>query len=215
MRSCKVPLWENSITWPVKSSDNWDRLTIITVPFVQLFPFLIYFICCWSFSCYHVVIPGLLEISPVERGVVTLYGVRSGLFIAMSDKGKLYGSVRTDRGFLCRRFPQQVYWLWCQTASSSCWNVPVEGHWFTDIFMLYCKLLFASNVQQLQIMTLFLLSPLRSSVFFGGPWYLHIYLITLYNICHINKINSYRYDKKKKVKRMVNKKLCDACTVNS
>ncbi|XP_014834275.1 PREDICTED: fibroblast growth factor 4-like [Poecilia mexicana] len=34
----------------------------------------------------------LLEISPVERGVVTLYGIRSGLFIAMSDKGKLYGS---------------------------------------------------------------------------------------------------------------------------
>ncbi|XP_030002049.1 fibroblast growth factor 4-like [Sphaeramia orbicularis] len=34
----------------------------------------------------------LLEISPVERGVVTLYGVRSGLFIAMSNKGKLYGS---------------------------------------------------------------------------------------------------------------------------
>ncbi|KAG7241936.1 hypothetical protein INR49_024683 [Caranx melampygus] len=34
----------------------------------------------------------LLEISPVERGVVTLFGLRSGLFIAMSDKGKLYGS---------------------------------------------------------------------------------------------------------------------------
>ncbi|XP_039975342.1 fibroblast growth factor 4-like [Xiphias gladius] len=34
----------------------------------------------------------LLEISPVERGVVTLFGIRSGLFIAMSNKGKLYGS---------------------------------------------------------------------------------------------------------------------------
>ncbi|XP_034740196.1 fibroblast growth factor 4-like [Etheostoma cragini] len=34
----------------------------------------------------------LLEMSPVERGVLTLFGVRSGLFIAMSDKGKLYGS---------------------------------------------------------------------------------------------------------------------------
>ncbi|XP_072251407.1 fibroblast growth factor 4A-like [Leuresthes tenuis] len=34
----------------------------------------------------------LIEISTVERGVVSLYGVRSGLFIAMSDKGKLYGS---------------------------------------------------------------------------------------------------------------------------
>uniref|UniRef100_A0A8C5H629 Fibroblast growth factor n=1 Tax=Gouania willdenowi TaxID=441366 RepID=A0A8C5H629_GOUWI len=36
----------------------------------------------------------LLEMSPVERGVVTLFGLRSGLFIAMSDRGKLYGSVR-------------------------------------------------------------------------------------------------------------------------
>lgn len=36
---------------------------------------------------------GLLEISPVERGVVTLFGVRSGLFVAMNSKGKLYGSV--------------------------------------------------------------------------------------------------------------------------
>ncbi|KAF5905069.1 fibroblast growth factor 4B-like [Clarias magur] len=35
---------------------------------------------------------GLLEISPVERGVVTLYGVRSELFVAMNSKGKLYGS---------------------------------------------------------------------------------------------------------------------------
>ncbi|XP_030622467.1 fibroblast growth factor 4 [Chanos chanos] len=35
----------------------------------------------------------LLEISPVERGVVTLFGVRSGLFVAMNSKGKLYGSV--------------------------------------------------------------------------------------------------------------------------
>ncbi|CAM4531853.1 unnamed protein product [Leuciscus chuanchicus] len=34
----------------------------------------------------------LLEISPVERGVVTLFGVRSGLFVAMNSKGKLYGS---------------------------------------------------------------------------------------------------------------------------
>ncbi|TKS71963.1 Fibroblast growth factor 4 [Collichthys lucidus] len=34
----------------------------------------------------------LLEIAPVERGVVTLFGVRSGLFIAMNNKGKLYGS---------------------------------------------------------------------------------------------------------------------------
>uniref|UniRef100_A0AAY4BA23 Fibroblast growth factor n=1 Tax=Denticeps clupeoides TaxID=299321 RepID=A0AAY4BA23_9TELE len=34
----------------------------------------------------------LLEISTVERGVVTLFGVQSGLFVAMNSKGKLYGS---------------------------------------------------------------------------------------------------------------------------
>ncbi|XP_026124281.1 fibroblast growth factor 4 [Carassius auratus] len=36
----------------------------------------------------------LLEISPVERGVVTLFGVRSGLFVAMNSKGKLFGSTQ-------------------------------------------------------------------------------------------------------------------------
>ncbi|NWI66878.1 FGF4 factor, partial [Todus mexicanus] len=35
---------------------------------------------------------GLLEISPVERGVVSIFGVRSGLFVAMNSKGKLYGA---------------------------------------------------------------------------------------------------------------------------
>ncbi|XP_032837075.1 fibroblast growth factor 6 [Petromyzon marinus] len=34
----------------------------------------------------------LLEIATVERGVVSLYGVKAGLFIAMSNKGKLYAS---------------------------------------------------------------------------------------------------------------------------
>ncbi|KAI1895960.1 hypothetical protein AGOR_G00112150 [Albula goreensis] len=34
----------------------------------------------------------LLEISPVERGIVTLFGVRSRLFVAMNSRGKLYGS---------------------------------------------------------------------------------------------------------------------------
>ncbi|NXF07421.1 FGF4 factor, partial [Smithornis capensis] len=37
-------------------------------------------------------VSGLLEISPVERGVVSIFGVRSGLFVAMNSKGKLYGS---------------------------------------------------------------------------------------------------------------------------
>ncbi|XP_012589773.1 PREDICTED: fibroblast growth factor 4 [Condylura cristata] len=35
---------------------------------------------------------GLLELSPVERGVVSIYGVASRFFVAMSSKGKLYGS---------------------------------------------------------------------------------------------------------------------------
>ncbi|XP_029949125.1 fibroblast growth factor 4 [Salarias fasciatus] len=35
----------------------------------------------------------LLQISPVERGVVTLLGVRSGCFVAMNGRGKLYGSL--------------------------------------------------------------------------------------------------------------------------
>ncbi|XP_062952069.1 fibroblast growth factor 4 [Cynocephalus volans] len=34
----------------------------------------------------------LLELSPVERGVVSIFGVTSRFFVAMSGKGKLYGS---------------------------------------------------------------------------------------------------------------------------
>ncbi|NXV80147.1 FGF4 factor, partial [Atlantisia rogersi] len=45
---------------------------------------------CPPDSCISSV--GLLEISPVERGVVSIFGVRSGLFVAMNSKGKLYGS---------------------------------------------------------------------------------------------------------------------------
>jgi hypothetical protein len=36
---------------------------------------------------------GLLEISTVERGVVSLFGVKSALFIAMNSKGRLYTTV--------------------------------------------------------------------------------------------------------------------------
>ncbi|XP_053709424.1 fibroblast growth factor 4 [Synchiropus splendidus] len=39
----------------------------------------------------------LLQISPVERGVVTLLGVRSGLFVAMNWRGKLYGSLHYNQ----------------------------------------------------------------------------------------------------------------------
>ncbi|XP_003221410.2 fibroblast growth factor 6 [Anolis carolinensis] len=34
----------------------------------------------------------LFELSAVERGVVSLFGMRSSLFVAMNNKGKLYGS---------------------------------------------------------------------------------------------------------------------------
>ncbi|XP_072311237.1 fibroblast growth factor 6b isoform X1 [Eucyclogobius newberryi] len=33
----------------------------------------------------------LIEISTVERGVITLFGVKSQLFVAMNSKGRLYG----------------------------------------------------------------------------------------------------------------------------
>uniref|UniRef100_A0A672QCM6 Fibroblast growth factor n=1 Tax=Sinocyclocheilus grahami TaxID=75366 RepID=A0A672QCM6_SINGR len=34
----------------------------------------------------------LIEISAVERGVVSLYGVKSKLFVAMSSRGRLFGT---------------------------------------------------------------------------------------------------------------------------
>ncbi|KAJ0056994.1 hypothetical protein NL108_000818, partial [Boleophthalmus pectinirostris] len=33
----------------------------------------------------------LIEISTVDRGVITLFGVKSQLFVAMNNKGRLYG----------------------------------------------------------------------------------------------------------------------------
>lgn len=37
---------------------------------------------------------GLIEISTVDRGVISMFGVRSGLFVAMNSRGRLYGTVR-------------------------------------------------------------------------------------------------------------------------
>ncbi|ELR46738.1 Fibroblast growth factor 4, partial [Bos mutus] len=37
----------------------------------------------------------LLELSPVERGVVSIFGVASRFFVAMSSRGRLYGSGST------------------------------------------------------------------------------------------------------------------------
>jgi len=48
-------------------------------------------------GCDSALPAGLLEMSPVDRGVVTLFGVRSRLFIAMSNSGQLYSSVRLIR----------------------------------------------------------------------------------------------------------------------
>lgn len=39
--------------------------------------------------------PGLLELSPVQRGVVSIFGVASRFFVAMSSRGKLFGVVST------------------------------------------------------------------------------------------------------------------------
>ena len=60
----------------------------------------------YFFFTFHsdVIIPcpvsGLIEISTVERGVVSLYGVKSELFVAMNSRGRLYGTV----GRLCTVF---------------------------------------------------------------------------------------------------------------
>ena len=37
---------------------------------------------------------GLIEISTVDRGVISLRGVRSELYVAMNGRGRLYGTVR-------------------------------------------------------------------------------------------------------------------------
>lgn len=54
--------------------------------------------------------PGLLELSPVERGVVSIFGVASRFFVAMSSKGKLYGSVSTARAVPNTRLRAQAVW---------------------------------------------------------------------------------------------------------
>lgn len=56
-------------------------------------------------------ISGLLEISPVERGIVTIFGVRSGLFLAMNSKGKLYGSVSIHAMFSGTYFWVTTYFI--------------------------------------------------------------------------------------------------------
>lgn len=45
--------------------------------------------------CSHPVLfaLGLIEISTVDRGVISLFGVRSEMFVAMNSRGRLYGTV--------------------------------------------------------------------------------------------------------------------------
>jgi len=50
---------------------------------------------------------GLIEISTVDRGVVSLYGVKSELFVAMNSRGRLYGTV----GMHSISFIVQQCWL--------------------------------------------------------------------------------------------------------
>lgn len=66
--------------------------------------------------CILLLVAGLLEISPVERGVVTLYGVRSELFVAMNSKGKLYGSVSAQDD------------LWPVSACRFAYRCPMARH---------------------------------------------------------------------------------------
>ncbi|CAL8360237.1 unnamed protein product [Lota lota] len=41
---------------------------------------------------HHENLHSLIEISTVDRGVVSLFGVQSGLFVAMNHRGRLYGA---------------------------------------------------------------------------------------------------------------------------
>lgn len=49
-------------------------------------------------TCASTPTPGLLELSPVQRGVVSIFGVASRFFVAMNSRGKLFGVVSTRGG---------------------------------------------------------------------------------------------------------------------
>lgn len=62
------------------------------------------------FQCVFVSPEGVLQISPVERGVVTLLGVRSRFFVAMNRRGKLYGSVSVPTFIDVFALSLNIYW---------------------------------------------------------------------------------------------------------
>lgn len=72
---------------------------------------------CPPNSCVSSV--GLLEISPVERGVVSIFGVRSGLFVAMNSKGKLYGSVSSHPSGARGGDHGQLGWAVCMVLEAA------------------------------------------------------------------------------------------------
>lgn len=49
-------------------------------------------------SCSLFYFPGLMEIRSVSVGVVAIKSVSTGLYLAMSKKGTLFGSVRIQPG---------------------------------------------------------------------------------------------------------------------
>ncbi|KAL0612568.1 Fibroblast growth factor 6 [Plecturocebus cupreus] len=70
----------------------------------------------------------LLEISTVERGVVSLFGVRSALFVAMNSEGRLYTTVSSP-GQESARLAHQQSKSCAQCRKPGSREAPVEGLW--------------------------------------------------------------------------------------
>lgn len=125
--------------------------------------------------------PGLLEISTVKRGVVTLLGVRSGLFIAMNNKGKLYGSVSADQNLLLFSYSDDVLLTVCCVAGHSvayatCWQDYLTSlHFWPFIFFILFivnprQKCFIQRIQGSEIIFNYVAENLQSAVV---PLYFH------------------------------------------
>lgn len=75
---------------------------------------------------------GLIEISTVDRGVISLFGVRSELFVAMNSRGRLYGTVR-----LCARAHTHKHTHPAQCKMSSC-SCCIRG-FMSTVVLLICS----------------------------------------------------------------------------